>query len=157
MHAVFEGVLVKKAKRSCAESNEEQKVSAAALVKRWGLPMTFDIVWSLRYVCWDKTDWTCKGKDQKMMWLGVAIGFDSGPRVGNDAEEEAVRGECSSSAGSLHEGGAYVSRGIGGRCLGVDGVRGGLSGVCEEASRHAAVCGLLYQQVSVCKDRGFEC
>jgi hypothetical protein len=80
----YEGVLVKNAKGSCVESNEEKKVPTAAQMQRFGLLMSLNVVWSIRReYCSVKLDWTCWGMDWRALWLAITIGLDSGPQVGN--------------------------------------------------------------------------
>jgi hypothetical protein len=68
---------------ACALSNDEKKVAAELLTLRRGLPMSMGMVWLLRDQYWRSSKWDCEGMDRMITWLGVALGFDSGPRVCN--------------------------------------------------------------------------
>jgi hypothetical protein len=58
----FEGVFIKKAERSCAESNKEKKVSTTAQLQRRGLPMSINMVCLIWQEDWVNLDWTCVGE-----------------------------------------------------------------------------------------------
>ena len=77
----FESTLVQKVKRCCRPDAAEQRVAHDNLIMRQGLPMSLDMVWAIRGEFWDDSSWFCEGMDRRMIWLGVGMGFDNGPRV----------------------------------------------------------------------------
>jgi hypothetical protein len=79
----FDGPILKRAKQASGLSNEEKKLAAEKLLERRGMPMNMDMVWLIRGHYWQYSSWDCAGMDRRATWLGVGLGFDSGPRVCN--------------------------------------------------------------------------
>jgi hypothetical protein len=57
-----------------------------------------DVVMEVRNMYWVNRDWTTKNTHSKVLWLVIALGFDSGPRIGNlilkdgkDGEDHRIR------------------------------------------------------------------
>ena len=46
------------------------------------LPMTEGMVYGCRKILWKEWDWTAGQTDRKARWLAIALGFDSGSRIG---------------------------------------------------------------------------
>jgi hypothetical protein len=63
--------------QACALSNDEKKAVAEMLTLRRGLSLF--MVWLLLDQYWLSENWDCEGTGKRMTWLGVALGFDSGP------------------------------------------------------------------------------
>jgi hypothetical protein len=57
------------------------------------LPICMDIVMEVRNMYWANRDWTTKNTDSKVLWLVIALGFDSGPRIGNLTLKDGKNGE----------------------------------------------------------------
>jgi hypothetical protein len=77
----FESALVQKMKRCCGPNAAEQRLAHDNLVMAQGLPLSLDMVWAIRGEFWEDSSWFCEGMDRRMVWLGVVMGFDNGPRV----------------------------------------------------------------------------
>ena len=46
----------------------------------------------MRTKYWEERNWTVPDIDKRAIWLAVALGFDSGPRIGNITEKDGKNG-----------------------------------------------------------------
>ena len=65
--------------RTLAEKVEYEEQRAKKAI----LPVCMDIIMKVREQYWMTKSWDTKGTDSKAIWLAIALGFDSGPRIGN--------------------------------------------------------------------------
>ena len=97
--AFFSDELVIRAKASGGRSADETRTRLDLQAAVMKLPMSRDMVVEVRRTHWVAGDWSMKALDKKGIWLAIALGFDSGPRVGNVTlkdgparEDHCVRG-----------------------------------------------------------------
>ena len=60
--------------------------------KRAILPVCLDIVLAMRTKYWEAKSWVVPDIDDRAIWLAVALGFDSGPRIGNITKKDGKNG-----------------------------------------------------------------
>lgn len=76
------------ASRTVPEAREyEEERSKKAI-----LPVCLDIVLAMRTKYWEERNWTVPDIDKRAIWLAVALGFDSGPRIGNITKKDGKNG-----------------------------------------------------------------
>jgi hypothetical protein len=71
------------AKAAGLMSTEETREHVKKQMEEVKVPVTEEMVREARLRCWKDGDWTKEGLDKKATYLGVALGFDAGPRIGN--------------------------------------------------------------------------
>eukprot|EP01036_Dinobryon_divergens_P034292 gene34292-44295_t len=98
---VFDNGLVCRAKKGGRRSTEEARECSAGGAKREKFPMPLDIILDSKSSFWVQGKWDKEGLDRKAVWLGIAIGFDSGLRVGNYTMAEGVQEDHGIRAGQL--------------------------------------------------------
>jgi hypothetical protein len=65
--------------RTLAEKAEHEEIRSKKAI----LPVCIDIIMEVRAKYWATKSWDTVGTDSKAIWLAIALGFDSGPRIGN--------------------------------------------------------------------------
>jgi hypothetical protein len=96
----LDSLVVNRAKKAGKRSTTEARELATARIATLKIPLSFDVIWSLRATHWENRTWTIAGNlDNRAIWLCAAVGFDSGPRISNltlkdekSAEDHCVRG-----------------------------------------------------------------
>ena len=88
----FKSAVVERAIQGTARNPIEERKWAVEKAEREKLPICVDMVWGVREDCWEKTGWDVKGMDLKALWLAIALGFDSGPRIGNVTKQDGPTG-----------------------------------------------------------------
>lgn len=87
----FESSLVSRAKKAAGLSIQEREVRHEMRQEQQSLPVSMDIIWPIRDEYWAKSSWLCPGMDRRAIWLGIALGFDSGPRVSNVTRKDGQK------------------------------------------------------------------
>ena len=70
----------------------EARVFEEERSKRAILPVCLDIVMAMRTEYWEEKSWSVPDIDKRAIWLAVALGFDSGPRIGNITKRDGKNG-----------------------------------------------------------------
>lgn len=81
--AFFRLAIVERGKAAGARTLVEKVKHEEQRSTKTILPVCMDIVMEVRAKYWTAKSWDTKGTDSKAIWLVIALGFDSGPRIGN--------------------------------------------------------------------------
>jgi hypothetical protein len=93
----FALAVVLRGRASVGRTIPEARIFEEQRSKRAILPVCLDIVLAMRTKYWENKSWEVPDIDMRAIWLAVAIGFDSGPRIGNIKKKRWKKW-----AGSLH-------------------------------------------------------
>lgn len=90
----FSHPLVSTARSAAGRTTEEVREVVATRGLTAKLPMSSDMVWSMRDRWWTGRGWsTAADFNDRAIWLCVGLGFDSGPRVSNLTLRDGRSGE----------------------------------------------------------------
>ena len=89
----LKSTMVRRAVKACGRTPEESRASNILVSAREKEPVTGDIVREVRTLYWEGRGWETKADlDAKGSWLAVALGFDSGTRIGNVTRKDGKDG-----------------------------------------------------------------
>ena len=71
-----------RARKAARPTTVEAKTIRDGATRMLTLPMTGSMVLDCRVDLWVEGDWSAEGLDKKARWLVIALGFDSGSRIG---------------------------------------------------------------------------
>ena len=88
----FELAVVSRGRAAVGRTIPESRNFEEQRSKRAILPVCLDIVMAMRTKYWENKTWEVPDIDQRAIWLAVALGFDSGPRIGNITKKDGKNG-----------------------------------------------------------------
>ena len=90
--AFFALAIVSRGRAAVGRTIPEARVFEEERAKRAILPVCLDIVMAMRTKYWEGKSWAVPDIDKRAIWLAVALGFDSGPRIGNVTKKDGKNG-----------------------------------------------------------------
>eukprot|EP01041_Mallomonas_annulata_P002729 gene2729-5375_t len=97
----FDNHLVLRAKKGGRRSTDEAREARSRLEKLEKFPMTLDKLLGSRESFWKTGLWDTISMDRKAIWLGIAVGLDSGLRISNYTKTEGLQEDHCIRAGQL--------------------------------------------------------
>jgi hypothetical protein len=88
----FALAVVSRGRAAIGRTIPEARIFEEERSKRAILPVCLDIVLAMRTKYWENKTWAVPDIDMRAIWLAVAIGFDSGPRIGNITKKDGKDG-----------------------------------------------------------------
>ena len=88
----FALAIVSRGRAAVGRTIPEARVFEEERSKRAILPVCLDIVMAMRTKYWEEKSWSVPDIDKRAIWLAVALGFDSGPRIGNITKKDGKNG-----------------------------------------------------------------
>lgn len=89
----FRSEIVSRARKAGVRSTTEARALEVKRLASVKLPVFLELVWKVRDMYWVEKQWDAKGMDSKAIWLIIALGFDSGPRISNLTLRDGKRRE----------------------------------------------------------------